>query len=131
MQKPFKASEYLLLSRGKWDPSKSLDEIQKAIDDFYVWHEKLVTEGKFKVGERLATECKVVSATGVIDGPFAETKEVIGGYWFVCADSLAEAAAIVSESPCLPCGLYYEIRPLELERASACRASNETPQRGA
>ena len=48
MQKPVKASEYLLLSRGKWDPSKSPEEVQKAIDDFYVWHEKLVTEGKFK-----------------------------------------------------------------------------------
>ncbi len=131
MQKPIKASEYLLLSRGKWDPSKTPEEIQKAIDDFYVWHEKLVTEGKFKAGERLATECKVVSSTGVIDGPFTETKEVIGGYWFVCADSLEEAAAIAAESPCLPFGLYYEIRPLELERASAWRASSETPQRGA
>ena len=131
MQKPIKASEYLLLSRGKWDSNKTPEEIQKAIDDFYAWHEKLVAEGKFKAGERLATQGKVVSLTGVIDGPFTETKEVIGGYWFVCADSLEEAAAIASESPCLACGLYYEIRPLEFERASASRTSNETPRREA
>ena len=131
MQKSIKASEFLLLSRGKWDPNKSPEEIQKAIDDFYVWHEKLVGEGKFKPGQRLATEGKMVSLTGIIDGPFTETKEVIGGYWFVCARSLEEAAAIAADSPCLACGLSYEIRPVELERASAWRESNETPQRGA
>jgi hypothetical protein len=127
MQKTFKASEFLLISRGKWNASKSPEEIQKAIDDFYAWHEKLVGEGKFKSGQRLATDGKFVSLTGVIDGPFTETKEVIGGYWFVYADSLAEAAAIAAESPCLPCGLSYEIRPIEAERASAWRTSNETP----
>lgn len=42
---------------------------------------------------------------GVIDGPFAEAKEVIGGYWFVVAGSLQEAAAVAAENPCLACGL--------------------------
>ena len=127
MQKPFKPTEYLLLSRGKWDPKKSPEEIQEAIDSFYTWHEKLCVEGKMKAGHRLSTEGKLVSFTGVIDGPFTETKEVIGGYWFVVANSLEEAAGIASESPCLPCGLSYEIRPLEYERATAWRVTNETP----
>jgi hypothetical protein len=127
MQKPFKPTEFLLLSRGKWDPSKSPEEIQNAIDTFYVWHEQLVADGKFKPGQRLSTEGKRVSLTGVIDGPFTETKEVIGGYWFVVAESLDEAAAIAARSPCLACGLSYEIRPIEFERASAWRVSNETP----
>lgn len=131
MSKPPQRTEYLLLSRGKWDPSKSAQEIQRAIDDFYVWHEQLVAEGKFKSGHRLSTQAKLVSFAEVIDGPFTETKEVIGGYWFVLADSLEEAAAIAARSPCLACGLSYEIRPLELERASAWRESNETPVRGA
>lgn len=130
MQKSFKPTEYLLLSRGKWDPGKSPKEIQNAIDSFYTWHEKLVAEGKLKPGHRLSTEGKLVSFTGVIDGPFTETKEVIGGYWFIVANSLDEAAAIVAESPCLPCGLSYEVRPLEYERASAWRVSNETPGDG-
>lgn len=131
MQKSAKQSEFLLLSRGKWNPAKSADEIQKAIDDFYVWHEQLVAEGKFKSGHRLSTESKLVSGLGVIDGPFTETNEVIGGYWFIVAESLEEAAAIAAASPCLACGLSYEIRPLELERASAWRVSNETPSRTA
>ena len=127
MQKPFKPTEYLLLSRGKWAPEKSPEQIQNAIDSFYTWHEKLCVEGKMKAGHRLSTQGKLVSFTGVIDGPFTETKEVIGGYWFVIANSLEEAAAIAAESPCLPCGLSYEIRPLEYERATAWRVTNETP----
>jgi hypothetical protein len=121
--------EYILLSRGQWDPHKSKEEIQSAIDEFYIWHERLVSEGKLRPGNRLATETKWVTQTGIIDGPFTETKEVIGGYWFIVASSLQEAAAIAAESPCLACGLFYEIRPLELERGSAYRDSVETPNR--
>jgi hypothetical protein len=119
--------EYLLLSRGQWDPRKSKDEIQTAIDDFYAWYGQLLAEGTFKPGHRLATDCHLVSQLGVIDGPFTESKEVIGGYWFIVAGSLREASAIAARNPCLACGLSYEIRPLEYERASAFRASNETP----
>lgn len=127
MQKSLKPSEFLLLSRGKWDPRRSPEEIQQAIDTFYSWYDKLVEEGKFKPGHRLSTEGKRISIEGVMDGPFAETKEVIGGYWFIVADSLEEAAAIAAQNPCVECGLTLEIRPLELERASAWRVSNETP----
>jgi hypothetical protein len=130
MQKPLKPTEFLLLSRGKWDPSKSPEEIQNAIDSFYTWHEQLVKEGKFKPGHRLSTEGKLVSLEGIIDGPFTEMTEVIGGYWFIVAASLEEAAAIAARNPCLACGLSYEIRPIELERASAWRISSETPTTG-
>lgn len=130
MSEELQRSEYLLLSRGKWDRDKSKEEIQSAIDDFYVWYERLLAEGRFKPGQRLATGSKVVSRLGVTDGPFAETKEVIGGYWFIVATSLEEAASIAAQSPCLSCGLTYEIRPVEGVRASAFRESNETPQSG-
>ncbi len=120
-------NEYLLLSRGQWNPKKSSAEIQSAIDDFYLWYERLVTEGTFKPGSRLAMGTKLVTLTGVIDGPFTESKEVIGGYWFIVANSLDEAASIAAKSPCLACGLSYEVRPIELERGSAYRQTNETP----
>lgn len=119
--------EYLLLSRGQWDAGKSQEEIQSAIDAFYGWHERLVAQGKFRHGQRLAKEAKLVTRTGVIDGPFAEAKEVVGGYWFVLADSLEEAARIAADNPCLACGLAFEIRPIEAAKASAYRESNETP----
>lgn len=123
-------NEYLLLSRGQWDPQKSAQEIQTAIDSFYTWYERMVAEGVFKAGHRLAMDAKLVTRTGVIDGPFTESKEVIGGYWFIVAGTLEEAASIAARNPCLACGLAYEIRPLEHERASAYRQSNETPGSG-
>ena len=121
------AKEFLLLSRGQWDAGKSPEQIQAAIDAFYDWHARLVAEGRFKPGQRLAKEAKLVTRSGVIDGPFTEAKEVVGGYWFIVAGSLEEAARIAADNPCLACGLAYEIRPVETERASAYRESNETP----
>lgn len=120
-------SQYLVISRGQWDPDKSPEEIQGAIDAFYVWHEVLTREGKMIPGQRLAPAAMRVSKHGVTDGPFAETKEVIGGFWFVMANSLEEAAALAAQNPCMTCGLTFEVRPVELQRCSAFETSCETP----
>ena len=120
-------SDYLVLSRGQWDSGASKEAIQQAIDGFYVWYERLVAQGVVKRGQRLTRERKTVSRLGVVDGPFAETKEVIGGYWIIVAGSLEEAARIAAESPCLAFGLSYEIRPIEPGRASAYALACETP----
>ena len=56
------------------------------------------------------------------------TPEAIGGYWFIVADSLREAAELAAGNPCARYGLRYEIRPLEAANASAFRVTNETPQ---
>jgi hypothetical protein len=130
MPEPSPLHDYLLLSRGQWDPRKSKEEIQAAIDAFYVWYDRLVAEGQFKPGHRLAIGSKLVSRSGITDGPFTEAKELIGGYWFIVAASLQEAAAIAGQNPCLACGLSYEVRRIELERGSAYRVTNETPSPG-
>jgi len=121
-------SEYLVISRGQWDKERSPEEVQQAIDDFYIWHDRLISEGVMKPGQRLARDTKVVSSSGVLDGPFAEGKEVVGGYWFFFARSLADAAALAAQNPCLACGLTYEVRPIEKERASAFKLSSEMPE---
>ena len=120
-------SEYLVLSRGKWDEDKSPEQIQQAIDAFYAWHDQLVAQGRMKAGQRLARDARLVSRTGVLDGPFTEAKEVVGGYWFFVAASLDEACALAAQNPCIACGLQFEVRPVEPVRASAYVASNETP----
>jgi hypothetical protein len=128
MNEQVSPSEYLVISRGQWDKEISREEIQNAIDQFYVWLSRLVDEGKMKTGQRLASEGKTVSRKNVVtDGPFGEAKEVIGGYWFIMASSLDEAAKIAAENPCLKCGLFYEIRPIDPERASAFVVTTETP----
>jgi hypothetical protein len=122
-------SEYLVISRGQWDESKSPEQIQTTIDEFYKWHERLVAEGRAKPGQRLAQPSMTVSPLGIIDGPFTESKEVIGGYWFFMANSLAEAAALAAQNPCLACGLTYEVRPIEPERCSAFAETNGRTKR--
>lgn len=124
------AREFLVISRGRWDADKSPEEIQSAIDAFYNWRDRLLEEGRMRRGQRLATQGKMVSRQGVTDGPFAETKEVIGGYWIFVADSLEAAAALAAQNPCIACGLSFEVRPIARERASAYRLTNETPLRG-
>jgi hypothetical protein len=120
-------SDYLILSRGQWDKDASRDEIQTAIDQFYAWYDRLVSGGRIGPGHRLAREGKVVSRQAATDGPFAEAKEVVGGYWFIRANNLEEAARIAAENPCLAYGLVCEVRPLDLARASAFALTNETP----
>jgi hypothetical protein len=129
MTKQASPSDYLVISRGQWDTNLSQDEIQKTIDQFYVWIGRLVDEGKMKRGQRLAATGKTVSKKHpVTDGPFGETKEVVGGYWFIVAGSLEEAAEIAAGNPCLDCGLFNEIRPIDPEQASAFKVTTETPR---
>lgn len=123
------SNEYLVLSRGKWDASASPETLQRVIEDFYAWHENMVASGKMKRGSRLMKEGKFVSKRSVTDGPFSEAKEVIGGYWFVRARSLEEAAQLLSGSPCLAYGLFYEVRELDAERCDAFAVTAETPVR--
>ena len=120
-------SDYLLISRGQWDESASKDEVQDAIDRFYVWYEKGLAEGVLRPGSRLEHRGKQVSRTGITDGPFAESKDLVGGYWFIVANSLDEAARIAAQNPCLAYGLTLEIRPLEAARARVENVTNETP----
>ncbi len=121
-------SDYLVISRGQWDQGASKEEIQNAIDQFYIWLTRSIEESRMKMGSRLANEGATVSKVGIAtDGPFGEAKEAIGGYWFIVANSLQEAAQIAAENPCLNHGLFFEIRPTDPERASAFSVMTETP----
>jgi len=121
-------SEYLVLSRGQWDKNASKKDIESAIQKFYDWYARNLDAGRMKAGSRLSIERAVVSKAGIVtDGPFGEAKEVVGGYWFIVARSLREAAELAAQNPCAQFGVTFEIRPLEPERASAYKLANETP----
>lgn len=122
------SSDFLLLSRGQWDKASAKADIEASIGRFYAWYDANLEAGRFKPGSRLTMDAAFVTREGIrTDGPFAEGKEVIGGYWIIVAESLAAAAALAAESPVLAHGIRYEIRPLESERGSAYRITNETP----
>ncbi|MFO6419507.1 YciI family protein [Hylemonella sp. W303a] len=120
-------NHYLVISRGKWDATAKQEDVQQAIDRFYAWYEGHLESGRMLEGSRLQVDGKVVSGSGITDGPFAEAKELVGGYWFIVASSLDEAAALAAENPCLAFGLSLEVRPLEPAKAQASETSNETP----
>ncbi len=125
---PPASSDFLLLSRGQWDPASDKVDIQSAIGQFYAWYEANIEKSRFKPGSRLTMDAALVTRDGILtDGPFAEGKEIIGGYWIIVAKSLTAAASLAAESPILRHGIRYEIRPLESERASAYHITNETP----
>ncbi|PYI89146.1 MAG: hypothetical protein DME26_01870 [Verrucomicrobia bacterium] len=112
-------SEYLLLFRGsQWDKGLSPEQLQGAMDQFMAWFERLKQQGKVKVGQPLERTGKIVSGKNgrtVADGPFAESKEAIGGYFLLQVDSLEEAVAIAKQCPILEYGSTVEVRPVAEE----------------
>lgn len=119
--------DYLVISRGQWDGDASPEQIQAAIDAFYPWLDAHVAAGRMHGGSRLQAEGATVSRRQVVtDGPFGETKELIGGYWFVVADSLEAAAQLLADSPTVALGIFYEVRPLDPALATADMRATET-----
>jgi hypothetical protein len=78
------------------------------------WFDELVDQGKIRRGQRLRSESRTIGRkSAIIDGPFGGSKLAIGGYRFVLAQNLDEAAQIVKGDPCLDHGKLVEIRPLD------------------
>jgi hypothetical protein len=113
-------SEYMLLFRGAhWDKDLSPEEIQKIMGQWNAWFERLTLQGKVKSAHPLEREGKLVSGKGrtIADGPFAESKEAIGGYFLLELDDFNEALEIAKECPALEYGVTVEVRPV----AEQCR----------
>lgn len=125
MDKP--KHDYLVISRGQWDEQARPDDVQRAIDQFYAWYEGHLASGRMKPGSRLTPAGKLITQNLITDGPYTETKELVGGYWFIVATSLDEAAELALQNPCLAYGLMLELRPLEADKARAEDITNETP----
>jgi hypothetical protein len=115
-------SDYLLLFRGAdWYRDLSPEEIQTTMTDWMGWFNRLIAEGRCKGGQSLDRTGKVVSdkARNVSDGPFAEAKEMVAGYFILSVAGEEEALAIAKECPALDYGMTVEVRPL----LARCRAS--------
>ncbi|HEX5317496.1 MAG TPA: YciI family protein [Candidatus Kapabacteria bacterium] len=109
-------NEFIFLYRGGMNngtkPSPEVMEAQ--MKRWQDWFGKLGQEGQLKDwGAPLQHEGKHVAAGGVItDGPFAEGKEVIGGYSIIKAKDLTEAAKIAKGCPVFEFGGSVEVRPV-------------------
>jgi hypothetical protein len=108
-------SEIMLLFRGTdWHRNMSPEEMQAAAGRFMAWFERLKAEGKAKAGQPLQNVGRVISKNGraISDGPYAESKEAIGGYFILTVSSLEEAIEIAKGCPGLDQGIRVEVRPV-------------------
>ena len=105
--------DFLFLFRGGTAPT-SPEEGQKRMQRWTSWIEGLAKAGKFKSGFPLESGGKVVSGPNklVTDGPFPESKEVVGGYLIVTADDLAGAVEISKGCPIFGEGGGVEVRAI-------------------
>ena len=90
-------------------------EGQKLLEDMMAFNQRMVDAGIMLGGEGLQPTRKGARVkyqgggkTVVVDGPFTETKEVLGGYWIIDVPSLADAVAWARQAPC-PAGEFVEI----------------------
>jgi hypothetical protein len=123
-----KQDDYLLLFRGNdWHKGLSPEQMQKVADQWMAWFDRLSQQGKALGGHPLEEEGRIVSGKKgrlVADGPFAESKEAIGGYFLLRVSGMDEAVAIAKECPGLEYGAVVEVRPVA-ERCSLSHRATE------
>jgi len=112
-------SEFILLYRATPDARRESmgtpERAQQSMQKWLGWMRDLETRGHLKdAGQPLDGSGKVVRGTAkdVVDGPYAETKDLIGGYSIVKADTIEQAAELAKGCPVLDGGGSVEVRPV-------------------
>ncbi len=109
-------ANFLFIYRGGADAESKMspDEMQKLMQKWTDWIGTGFQQGwMLDAGDALGPEGRVVKPKNVVtDGPFVESKEIVGGYSVVKADSLDAAAAFAKGCPALLTGGCVEIRPM-------------------
>lgn len=103
----------LIRGQGAWE-KLSAAEMEATLKRYGDFTQRLRREGRLLDSEPLEPTGTVMTEEGgvVTDGPFAETKEMIGGYYAFHAKDLAEASEIARGCPALTYGDWVEVRPV-------------------
>ena len=107
-------TEFVFLYRGAQRPT-SPEQMQRVMQRWMEWYKELTEQGRMvDRGQPLESGGKVVEAGSktVVDGPFAEAKDLVGGFTIVQANDLAEAAELAKGCPVLDIGGSVEVRPV-------------------
>ena len=107
-------SEYVFLYRGG-ETGRSPERIQQSMQKWMAWFKDMTEKGHVKnQGQPLERAGKLVkgSQKAVVDGPIAETKDVIGGYSIIEAKDLNEAVELSKGCPILEVEGAVEVRPV-------------------
>ena len=111
--------KYMLLIYNEPGQEGRLSDAERdeMMSDYFAFTQRVVDSGEMVSGEPLqgvetaTTVCVRDGGSVVTDGPFAETKEVLGGYYLVDVDGLARAQQLAAEIPTAKWG-RIEVRPL-------------------
>lgn len=90
----------------------SPEQLQERMGKWFTWGDKMQEQGILRGGAALLSKGKRISGPGRVesDGPFVESKELIGGYYTVAADSFEEVVTIAQDFPDYDLGGTVEIR---------------------
>jgi hypothetical protein len=89
----------------------SPQEMQTALEKYIGWSQKATAGGYLVGSHRLAEDVgKVIRGRKVTDGPYSETKEILGGYFLIKADSYDQAVQRSLDHPHLEYGGTIEVR---------------------
>src|SRR5439155_17830636 len=93
-------ANFMYVFRGGSEAT-SPEQMQQQMQKWVGWMESLGKSGNFKAGEPLAKEGKVLHGQkrSVTDGPYAESKDVVGGYLIVTANNLDHATELARGCP--------------------------------
>lgn len=108
-------SEFAFLYRGP-GPSGSPEQMQKTMQKWVAWFKDLREQGHLRdIGHPLERVGKVVKGTGksVHDGPFAEAKDVVGGFSLITAKDLDQAVELSKGCPIYEREGSVEVRPIQ------------------
>lgn len=109
-------AEYMLLIRnGEW-VELSPEEMQRSMEKYIAFTRMLRDKGHFKGGDELQSNGVILRKQGssIVDGPFTETKETIGGYYLIEAESYDQAVALAKQCPTFDHGGMVEVRAISL-----------------
>lgn len=121
----------LLFSETDWDRGLPRDEVEAIMAKLDAWFADLYAQGKVLSAEPLHAGGKRISgAEGVVDGPFPESKEAIGGYLLLGVVDPEEALEIARRNPLLPYGLVIELRTVARECPTLTRVSKRLAAAG-
>lgn len=94
-------------------PPPSAEQIHATMMKWQSWIKGIADKGNYLGTGRLISEGKMIKANNVItDGPYAEVKEMVGGYLAVKADTLDAAIEMAKGCPGLTMGGSVEVRSL-------------------
>lgn len=105
--------EFMMIFRTEKSdqPMPSPEQMQVMVKQWNDWIGGIAAQGKFVATNALGMEGQTVSSNGVIsDGPYAELKEIVGGYMIVKADNLQDAVKLSEGCPTLAIGGSVEVR---------------------